>query len=270
MIGPARSGRAAEAMPRDPRFNPWKRPLEPEDQATELDLEQVLGDMRSSLCGEPGDGDEELRLSFAELASRDPESVDDASIGFLESPLPAVSRSLEDSADSDLLQVRYSVRVATGGGKYQATDNRAELRGSRSYDITALDEFSFGYDERRNLVEIIIDPNLCLQGVTQLAGGTRCSIDLTPDGSVQILKPKGIRLDTHPVLRHADGSRGSFQIHSGPFEESCSVVLPHDPTTLYLEFAEYMLGLGLTEEEDPSYAFTVYLAFRLEPGEPAE
>jgi hypothetical protein len=225
-------------------------------EAPAIDLDHVHEDMYSSLSGESIDDEDELRLSFSDLSNTFDELL----------PVPGtpnIGRLVPNLGDLDMV-LQYAVHVAQGDGAFEPTEHAGVLTGERTYEIVVLDEFEFGFNERRGQYEILLDPNAPATGFHDLEGGQRCEIRVSGDGTVQLLKPQGMRVDIHPVLRHKDGTRGSIRIHEGMPEEASAVVLPYDPMTITEEFAEYMIGLGLTNEPAMCYAFTVYIAIKLQ------
>jgi len=165
---------------------------------------------------------------------------------------------------NDLLTVSYAVQVATSTGGFVETEAKGVLSNARGYPITALDDFAFGFDGMRNAYEIILDPNALGYGLSELPTGTQWNLRVDETGRLVVDKPVGLRLSVHRIDRDASGGQALTPL--------CNVG-PEAPETVHLaievddppaEHAEFMVGMGLADTEPPSFAFSVYLAVKLQ------
>lgn len=165
--------------------------------------------------------------------------------------------------DTVSLSVRFSVHAATGGGQFRDTEAKGLLMGQRSYPIVLLDDFTFGFAAKRNQYEIILDPTATDSTVKELTPQGDFTVMCDEYGEIWILKPHGVRLDLYRIERLPTGERHMQQIKTSEQETMEPVWLPTDPVQRYDQYTEFMLGVGLTEEESLCYAFSLYIAVGL-------
>ncbi len=160
------------------------------------------------------------------------------------------------------LVVQYQVEVATADGSFVRTEATGLLSGAQEYRLQIQDDFSFGFDSRRNDYEIILNPNATDVELDEIEGDRDCRI-VYQEGQVLMDKPVGVRLDVYRIHRLADGQRSVAKITSSAPETAEHVLLPTDPTNRYGGYTEYMLGVGLAALESRCYAFSIYTAVKL-------
>lgn len=162
------------------------------------------------------------------------------------------------------LMAQFSVQVAGGQGSFIATAAQGQLSGSSSYAIRVLDDFDFGFNPHRNSYEIVLDQTSAAVELKEFRGEGDFAVLCDKDGQVKVRKPAGVRLDIYRILRDTSGAQNSSKIASSPTLEPDLVVLPTDPSTRLVEYSEFMLGFGLTDEDVLCYAFSVYMAVKLD------
>jgi hypothetical protein len=167
------------------------------------------------------------------------------------------------------LDVQYAVEVATAEGTFVRTEASGALSGARSYKMRILDDFSFGFDAHRNNYEIVLNPNATDVELVDIEGDRDCTL-VYEGGQILLDKPAGVRVDVYRVFRTPDGGRGTTKVAGATPENSEQVLLPTDPTKGYDEFSEYMLGIGLADQEKRCYAFSIYAAVKLSRPEPGD
>jgi hypothetical protein len=165
--------------------------------------------------------------------------------------------------DDVSLSVRFSAHAATGGGSFRDTEAKGLLMGQRSYPIVMLDDFTFGFNAKRNEYEIILDPTATESTLKDLTAQGDFTVMCDEYGEIWILKPLGIRLDLYKIERLPTGERHMQQIKTSEADTMEPVWLPTDPIERFDRYTEFMLGVGLTEEASLCYAFSLYIAVGL-------
>lgn len=167
------------------------------------------------------------------------------------------------------LDVQYAVEVATAEGTFVRTEASGSLSGAQSYKMRIQDDFSFGFDARRNDFEIVLNPNATDVELADIEGDRDCLL-VYEGGQILLDKPVGVRVDVYRVFRTPEGGRGTTKVAGATPDNSEHVLLPTDPTKGYGEFSEYMLGIGLANQEKRCYAFSIYTAVKLSRPEPGD
>ncbi len=169
------------------------------------------------------------------------------------------------------LMAQFSVQVAGGQGNFIATAAQGQLSGSNSYPFRVLDDFDFGFNPHRNTYEIVLDQTSAAVELKEFRGDGEFTLLCDKDGQIKVNKPAGVRLDVYRIVRTPAGAQNSTKITSSPTLEPDLVILPTDPAARLVEYSEFMLGFGLTDEDLLCYAFSVYLAVKLDrPLPPSE
>jgi len=168
-------------------------------------------------------------------------------------------------APGTTLSVRFSVHAATGGGQFRDTKAKGQLGGQQSYPFSLLDDFSFGFDEKRNEYEIILDPTAAEAQIKEIEPAGDFTILCDEWGEIWLLKPTGVRVDLYRIARLETGERKMEQVRTVEQHEMEPVWLPTEAAVRFDQYTEFMLGIGLTEEENLCYAFSVYVAVGLAP-----
>lgn len=263
----SKAGRPRRGKRDGPRSSSDNLQLEP------IDFDTLLEEMSEHLSRDPGDSfdtDDEIteeitspfkqEEGFEDTAERDT-LQDSASIDI---DLVQDGERATSVTEDVTLAIQFSVQVAAGDGDFNATEATGLLVGARSYPIVLLDELAFGFDSRRNDFEIVLDGSTAALTLKELETEDPPTLLIAPDGHVRLTKPKGLRLDVYSVDRTDDGQRHMTSLGSVPAVADTQIVLPTQISSVFDESEEFMLGLGLTDEEKLCYAFSVYLAVRLE------
>ncbi len=167
------------------------------------------------------------------------------------------------------LDVQYAVEVATAEGTFVRTEASGRLTGAQAYKLRIQDDFSFGFDARRNDYEIVLNPNATDVELADIEGDRDLQL-VYEEGQVLLDKPAGVRIDVYRVFRTPEGARGTTKITASEPANAEHVLLPTDPTKGYGEYSEYMLGVGIAEQEKKCYAFSIYAAVKLHRPEPGD
>ncbi len=167
------------------------------------------------------------------------------------------------------LVVQYQVEVATGEGTFVRTEATGTLASAQAYKLRIQDDFSFGFDARRNDYEIILNPNATDVELREIGGDEEFRL-YYEGGQVLVDKPRGVRLDVYRITRMEDGQRSVTKLSESVPGSAENVLLPTDPTDRYSDFTEYMLGVGLAQLDKRCYAFSIYTAVKLARPEPGD
>ncbi len=258
-----------------------KRPpgSHPERELTEEEFFSMLDEMTDQISrGGDGSLDEDEEETITEEIPATRVSGD----GAFEDTFPteAVTVAAEHTADAApgseerrraavpeeaTLRVRFSVQAAAGGGGFHDTEAHGELVGCRSYDVILLDELAFGFDTHRNSVEVVLDPGAATVDITDLEGSKVIALMLDADGQIKLIKAPGVRLDVYSIHRDGDdGPRQNLKLGEMSTDADGRFTLPTRLDEVFERFTEFMLGIGLTDEESLCYAFSVYVAVQLD------
>lgn len=242
-----------------------------EELGTDWDLEETLPEEGAEDEVDTDEGEEPpplVSMDYALGRIRPPPEEELELIPVMPGTETTEQRALAYPTNATLV-VQYQVEVATGEGSFVRTEATGLLSGAQEYKLQIQDDFSFGFDARRNDYEIILNPNATDVELEDIEGDRDCRI-VYEGGQVLLDKPQGVRLDVYRIHRLADGQRSIAKITSSEPDDEEHVLLPTDPNNRYGGYTEYMLGVGLAALENRCYAFSIYTAVKLARPEPGD